>query len=104
VKRASAELAAGLVVELQPSGVLVEASSFPRQRAVGGRGRADEGGQQVHGTAKGVEDGPGQLPRQQGEYVLRVERELRGSRARIEQREEREEEEEKQQKWRTRSH
>lgn len=80
VESSSTEFTAALVVELHPSGVLVKARTFPLQAAIGGRGGANECGEEIQRAAEGVEDGPGELPRQKWKEVLRLEWQLNGLR------------------------
>lgn len=74
MESSSTELTAALVVELNPSGVLVKARALPLQAAIEGGSVAYESREEIHRAAEGVEDGPWQLPWQQGKDVHRVER------------------------------
>lgn len=102
---APSEFTASLIVEFDPSRVIVKAGAFPAQiRAITGgfRGGADEGGEEVDGAPEAREDGPCNLSGKQRENVRGVEREVRGAGVRDMGRENEEAEEEKQE--RTRSH
>lgn len=78
---ASSKFTPRLIVELDPSRVIVKAGAFPAQvRAITGRfkGGTDEGGEEVDSAPEAVEDGPRYLSGKQGENVHGVEREFRG--------------------------
>lgn len=72
VKCSAAELGAGLVIELQPSLILIKASTFPLNGVVFNRSRADVSGEEVHGGAERVEKRPGELSGQEREKIPRV--------------------------------
>ena len=79
MESSAAEFRAGLVVKLQPSGVLVEAGAFPVKSVIGrGGGGADKGGEEIDGAVEVVEYRPRHLPRQQRKHVAGIERNRRG--------------------------
>lgn len=72
VKCTAAKLGTGLVIELQPSLVLVKASTFPLHGVVFNRSGAYVSGEEVDGGVERVEKRPGELPGQEREKVPRV--------------------------------
>lgn len=72
MKCTAAELGTGLVIELQPSLVVVKASAFPFNGVVFDRGGAYVSGEEVDGGVERVEKRPGELSRQEREKVPRV--------------------------------
>lgn len=58
MKSSTAKFAAGLVMELHPSRVLVKAGTFPLQTVARGRRRAHESGQEIDCAVQRVEDWP----------------------------------------------
>lgn len=78
MKSSAAEFGAGVVVELEPGRVFVEAGSFPTESVVRrGGGGADEAWEDIDRAVEVVEDRPRHLPRQQRKRVARIERNLR---------------------------
>ena len=74
MKCTAAVLGTGLVIELQPSLVLVKASTFPLHGVVFNRGGADVSGEKVDGGVYRVEKRPRELSGQEREQVSRVKR------------------------------
>ena len=72
MKCAAAEFGTGLVIELQPSFVLIKASTFPLHGVVSNRSGADESREEIDGSVERIDYRPRDLPRKKRKQVSRV--------------------------------